>query len=128
MGDTRSEADALLVARACAPLFVPQPGGQSVQTALIRMLEENSTAALAPARSMEIPRNWDDTDIARMITDLASDTPSRWILLTGRDDGALLISVVRQILASPHLPDGVGNDLEVIDARPAETSLIQAIR
>ena len=128
VGDTRSEADALLVARGCAPLFVPQPGGQSVQTALIRMLEENSTAALAPARSMEIPRNWDDTDIARMITDLASDTPSRWILLTGRDDGALLISVVRQILASPHLPDGVGNDLEVIDARPAETSLIQAIR
>ena len=126
IASSHNELEALAVSRACAPLFVPQPGGRQVAPRLRALVEENAQSALLAQHSRPIEADWQVEDISRAVQELISYAPSRWALLAGSEDSGTLIAVLRQLLDGLNL-EVSGADLEVIDASPQVHSLVQAL-
>ena len=126
IASSHNELEALAVSRACAPLFVPQPGGRQVAPRLCALVEENAQSALLAQHSRPIEADWQVEDISRAVQELISYAPFRWALLAGSEDSGTLIAVLRQLLDGLNL-EVSGADLEVIDASPQVHSLVQAL-
>lgn len=126
ISSSNNELEALTVARACAPLFVPQPGGRNIAQTLCALIEENAQNALLSQHCRPIEADWQVDDISQAVQELASYTPARWALLAGTEDAATLIAVLRQLLDGFNA-DSNSLDLEVVDATPQMHSLLQAL-
>lgn len=120
---SRNDLDALAVARACAPLFVPQPGGTGAAPTLARMLHDGSHAALSMSASAPLPRDGDPEGIAEALADAARGGTDAWRLLISReDDGPYTVATVRQLLSTRDASSSI--DLETWDGGQAGPSLV----
>ena len=120
---SRNDLDALAVARACAPLFVPQPGGTGAAPTLARMLRDGSHAALSMSASAPLPRDGDPEGIAEALADAARGGTDAWRLLISReDDGPYTVATVRQLLSTRDASSSI--DLETWDGGQAGPSLV----
>ncbi|MBF1141084.1 MAG: hypothetical protein HXL63_08910, partial [Thermobifida sp.] len=83
---SRDDLDVLAVARACAPLFVPQPGGVEAAPTLARMLRDGAHDALASCASAPLPPGGDPEGIAEALAEASRGGSNAWRLLISRDD------------------------------------------
>ena len=111
--DSRDDLDVLAVARACAPLFVPQPGGIEAAPTLARMLRDGAHEALTSSASAPLPRDGDPEGIAEALAEAARERQrARGVCLISReDDGPYTVATVRQLLVHARrlLRDRPGN-------------------
>lgn len=121
--DSRDDLGVLAVARACAPLFVPQPGGVESAPTLARILRDSAHEALMTSASAPLPRDGDPAGIAEALAEVTQERPCAWRLLISReDDGPYTLATVRQLLAT-RVP-GILIDLETWDGGQAGPSLV----
>ena len=121
--DSRDDLGVLAVARACAPLFVPQPGGVESAPTLARILRDSAHEALMMSASAPLPRDGDPAGIAEALAEVTQERPCAWRLLISReDDGPYTLATVRQLLAT-RVP-GILIDLETWDGGQAGPSLV----
>ncbi len=121
--DAADDLSALAVAQACAPLFVPRPGGAAVAGLVERMLLESATQALADSWVVPLPHEADGGEILAAARDVLARGPRSCRLLVSAEDGPLLVAVLRQVLTGP-----AGPELEVMDGGQSGPSLLQGIR
>lgn len=120
---SRDDLDVLAVARRCAPLFVPQPGGREASPTLARMLRDGSHAALAATTSAALPRDGDPERIAEALADASRGGERAFRLLISReDDGPYTVATVRQLLATRDASSSI--DLETWDGGQVGPSLV----
>lgn len=123
---SRDDLDVLAVARACAPLFVPSPGGTQAAPTLARMLRDGAHEALSASSSAQLPRNGDPEGIAEALADASRGGADAWRLLVSRDDdGPYTVATVRQLLSTRDASSSI--DLETWDGGQAGPSLVQGI-
>lgn len=97
---SRDDLDILAVARACAPLFVPQPGGAEAASTLVRMLRDGIHDALALCTSTPLPPGGDPEGTAEALAEAScSGDDSRRLLISRDDDGPYAVATVRQLLS-----------------------------
>jgi len=121
--DSRDDLDVLAVARACAPLFVPQPGGVEAAPTLARMLRDGAHEALTSSASAPLPRDGDPEGIAEAMAEAARGGERVWRLLISReDDGPYTVATVRQLLSTRDASSSI--DLETWDGGQSGPSLV----
>ena len=121
--DSRDDLDVLAVARACAPLFVPQPGGIEAAPTLARMLRDGAHDALMSSASAPLPRDGDPEGIAEALAEAARGGARAWRLLISReDDGPYTVATVRQLLSTRDASSSI--DLETWDGGQVGPSLV----
>ena len=121
--DSRDDLDVLAVARACAPLFVPQPGGIEAAPTLARMLRDGAHDALMSSASAPLPRDGDPEGIAEALAEAARGGARAWRLLISReDDGPYTVATVRQLLSTRDAASSI--DLETWDGGQVGPSLV----
>ena len=113
----------LAVARACAPLFVPQPGGLAAAPTLARMLRDGAHDALSAWTSAQLPLDGDPEGIAEALAEAARGGGQSWRLLVSRDDdGPYTVATVRQLLSTRDASSSI--DLETWDGGQSGPSLV----
>lgn len=113
----------LAVARACAPLFVPQPGGIAAAPTLARMLRDGAHDALSAWTSAPLPLDGDPEGIAEALAEAARGGGQSWRLLVSRDDdGPYTVATVRQLLSTRDASSSI--DLETWDGGQSGASLV----
>lgn len=113
----------LAVARACAPLFVPQPGGLAAAPTLARMLRDGAHDALSAWTSAPLPLDGDPEGIAEALAEAARGGGQSWRLLVSRDDdGPYTVATVRQLLSTRDASSSI--DLETWDGGQSGASLV----
>lgn len=125
---TREDLSVLAVGQACGTLFVPRPGGPPTAGTLARMLREASAQALSRSTVVPLVPDADGPRIAAAVHEVAAFPARRWRVLVGRDDGPLLVAVLRQVIAQLGAVDRPSGDLEVIDGGQVGASLLQGLR
>lgn len=120
---SRDDLDVLAVARACAPLFVPQPGGVEAAPTLARMLRDGAHDALASCASAPLPPGGDPEGIAEALAEASRSGGDSWRLLISRDDdGPYTVATVRQLLSTRDASSTI--DLETWDGGQSGPSLV----
>ncbi|WP_309305868.1 DAK2 domain-containing protein [Schaalia dentiphila] len=120
---SRDDLDVLAVARACAPLFVPQPGGVEAAPTLARMLRDGAHDALASCASAPLPPGGDPEGIAEALAEASRSGGNSWRLLISRDDdGPYTVATVRQLLSTRDASSTI--DLETWDGGQSGPSLV----
>ena len=113
----------LAVARACAPLFVPQPGGLAAAPTLVRMLRDGAHDALSTWTTAQLPLDGDPEGIAEALAEAARGGGQSWRLLVSRDDdGPYTVATVRQLLSTRDASSSI--DLETWDGGQSGPSLV----
>ena len=120
---SRDDLGVLAVARACAPLFVPQPGGLGAAPTLARMLRDGAHDALLAWTSAQLPLDGDPEGIAEALAEAARGGGQSWRLLVAReDDGPYTVATVRQLLSTRDASSSI--DLETWDGGQSGPSLV----
>ena len=113
----------LAVARACAPLFVPQPGGLAAAPTLARMLRDGAHDALSTWTTAQLPLDGAPEGIAEALAEAARGGGQSWRLLVSRDDdGPYTVATVRQLLSTRDASSSI--DLETWDGGQSGPSLV----
>lgn len=126
VADSRDDLSALVVAQACAPMFVPHPGGRRVAGIIAPMLTGTAAQALQASTVLPLPHGDEDSALQEVLAQMGTTSSRRHRVLVGADDGPMLVAVLRQVIAA-HSTRGTG-DLEVIDGGQAGPSLFQGLR
>ncbi|QWW18910.1 DAK2 domain-containing protein [Schaalia sp. 19OD2882] len=123
----RDELSVLVLVRACAPVFVPQPGGPAVAPLVRTVLSEASAHALAGSRVVEIAPGPPEVTVPGAMEELRDGQIRTLRLLLARDSDELLDPVARQVLASS---EGWSQwvNLEVLDGMGPGAGLLQGLR
>ncbi|MDC4233109.1 hypothetical protein M3T53_05200 [Actinomyces sp. B33] len=125
LADTADDLSALLVAQACAPLFVPQPGGRAVAGTMTTMLRDTARTALADSVVSPIPDALDDEAMAAAAARVRAKGSIRCRLLVARGaDGPLVAATARQMLA---LEAPAVVDIDTRDGGQPGPSLLQGL-
>ena len=123
---TSDDLGVLAVARACAPLFVPQPGGAAAGPAMASILRDQARGALARATTCALPPAWEHSDLDAALAELERIGPTRVRLLLGSgDDGPYLVASLRQLLSAKDAARAV--DLETWDGGQTGPTLLQGV-
>ncbi len=126
VADSRDDLSALVVAQACAPMFVPHPGGAGVAPIIAPMLTGTAAQSLRASTVIPLPHEDEDQALQEVMAQMGSTSSRRHRVLVGAEDGPTLVAVLRQMIAA-HSTRGAG-DLEVIDGGQAGPSLFQGLR
>lgn len=126
VADSRDDLSALVVAQACAPMFVPHPGGTGVAPIIAPMLTGTAAQSLRASTVIPLPHEDEDQALQEVMAQMGSTSSRRHRVLVGAGDGPTLVAVLRQMIAA-HSTRGAG-DLEVIDGGQAGPSLFQGLR
>lgn len=126
VADSRDDLSALVVAQACAPMFVPHPGGPGAAGIIAPMLTGTARQALQASTVLALPHEDEDSSLEDVMTQMRATSSRRHRVLVGAGDGPTLVAVLRQMI-SAHSTRG-GGDLEVIDGGQTGPSLFQGLR
>ena len=121
IADCRDDLTALEVSLACAPIFVPLPGGRAVAGQVMPILVEAARLAVERSRAVAIDHTMDASELAAEVqATLAGAGVAR--LLVAADDDQMFVGTLRQIMAGI---DGV--ELSVMDGGQEGPSLLQGV-
>lgn len=126
VADSRDDLSALVVAQACAPMFVPQPGGTRAAGIIVPMLAETARQALRSSTVLALPTDDEVATLEDVVAQMRATSSRRHRVLVGAGDGPTLVAVLRQMI--PQHSAGRGGDPEVIDGGQAGPSLLQGLR
>ena len=124
---SRDDLSVLSVAQACGTVFVPQPGGREAAGLLRSVLVESSAQALANSWVVSLPALADAAVVAEAAHETLAAGPRTCRVLVSREDGPVLVALLRQILAGAAGGSSVP-DLVVMDGGQTGPSLLQGVR
>ncbi|WP_026460896.1 DAK2 domain-containing protein [Schaalia suimastitidis] len=123
---TQDELSAFVVTRACAPIFVPQPGGREVASLLEAVIREAAEVAMVRSVVLPVPDGPVEEYVPTVLREIFTHNPRqlRLLLAAGPDDA--MAPALRQLLSTP----GAGwwsLPLEVVDGAGPGPHLIQGL-
>ncbi|WP_026459396.1 hypothetical protein [Schaalia vaccimaxillae] len=125
IAETTDDLSVLLVSQACAPLFVPQPGGREVAATMLTMLRDTAHLATSDSVITRIPDDLDQSVTAQAVAMIRAAGSTRCKILLNREcDGPLVTATLRQLLGFD-APSVV--DLEVRDGGHHGPTLLQGL-
>lgn len=125
---SRDELSALALVQACAPIFLPQPGGKSVGPLVRTVLCEASAHAMGASRVIPLEAGPAETSVPAALDEILAAQPRRALrLLLARDSDEFADAAFRQFLSNSTYVAGLPINIEVLDGKGQGFGLLQAI-